>query len=363
MKEALTLSFALLVLLSAGCPLSPALAASRTASGTLSVPSTATAIPTSTAEATHSVSPTPPVGSASRGARGQTGSRSILTSRQLAVVVWLVLFLVWALTVAGVRTALASLIKTIFAGKALVALSAIIGYNVAIVVWLQRVGFWDPTMLYDTVLFVAVGAIGAVMRAATQGVTYDARFFLKTILVNLEVIVLLQFLSDFFPFNFWIEFLVLIPLTTLLVMLVVVSEHQEGAEIAHRFFTKTQSVIGLALIAYVAWRVVSGFAQLMQAQVLFSLILPLVMSVFFVPILYVVSAVMAYENAFLMVSFKNDDLRLARWKKRRLLLRFGLRLSALQAFRRTPAFLEFSWTKDRETALGILMTPTHGEAE
>ena len=66
-------------------------------------------------------------------------------------------------------------------------------------------------MLYDTVVFVAVGAIGSVFGATSHGVTYDGRFFFKTILVNLEVMVIFAFLSEFFSFSFWVEFLTLQP--------------------------------------------------------------------------------------------------------------------------------------------------------
>ena len=152
----------------------------------------------------------------------------ILTSRELAMVVWLVIFVPLALTVKGVRSVVRPMLATLFSPKLLALFAVIISYNIAVVWWLWRVGYWDATMLYDTVVFIAVGGIGSVSRAASQGVTYDGRFFFKAILVNLEVMVVFAFLSDFFPFIFWVEFLLVIPLVTLLVMLVVVAEYQKG---------------------------------------------------------------------------------------------------------------------------------------
>lgn len=201
------------------------------------------------------------------------------------------------------------------------------------------------------VIFVAVGGIGSVSRALSQGATYDARFFFKTILVNLEVMVLFVFLSDFFPFSFWVEFLLVIPLVTLLVMLVVVAEYQKGAEQVRRLLVGVQSFIGFVLIGYAVWQVVKSYQQLMHVQVLFSLGLPFVMSVFFVPVLFFVCTLSAYEDAFLVVSFKGgDDKRLARWKKRRLFLRFGLNLKALQLFRRSAAIHDYGWVKTKDEA-------------
>lgn len=191
----------------------------------------------------------------------------ILTSRQLAIVVWLVIFVAWALTVKGVRSSVRSMLATLFSPKLLALFAIIIGYNVAVVWGLWRGGYWDATMVYATVVFVAVGGIGSVSRAASRGATYDRRFFFRTILVNLEVMVVFAFLSDFFPFRFWVDFLLVIPLVTLLVM-----------------------------------------------------------SAFFVPVMFFACALFAYEDAFLVVSFKSeDDKRLTRWKKRRLFLRFILK--------------------------------------
>jgi hypothetical protein len=285
---------------------------------------------------------------------------SILTSRQLAIVVWLILFLVWALTINKVREAMASLLKTLFTGKLLVMFGGIISYNVAMVVWLQKIGFWDPTMLYDTVIIIAVGGIGSVMRAATQDHIYDMSFYVKTILVNLEVMILLQFLSDLFPFSFWVEFFIFIPAMTFLILLVVFSEHQDGAELAHRFLTRTQTLVGLLLFGYMVWRLVTDYRRLLHLQVVFSLALPFVMSVLFVPVLYLACAIFIYENAFLMVSFKSNDAHLIRWKKWCLLRCFGFNLAALQTFRRTPVFLDFSWAKDRKTAVVTLESWKHG---
>jgi hypothetical protein len=279
----------------------------------------------------------------------------ILTSRELAIVVWLVIFFVWALTKKSVRSSIGSLLTILFSPRLLTLLAIIIGYNIAIVWGLWRVGYWDATMIYDTIVFILVGGIGSVTRAASQGVTYNSRFFFKTILVNLEVMVLFAFLSDFFPFSFWVEFLLIIPFITILLMLIVVAGYQKGSEQVHRFLSGVQLLIGFLLIAYVVWQVVINFGQLMQVQVLFSLGLPFVMSFFFIPILFLACTLFAYEDAFRFITLRvSNDTRLARWKKWRLFLRFGLNLNALQAFRRSPSIHEYSWLKTKEEARVLL---------
>ena len=284
----------------------------------------------------------------------------MLTSRQLTNVLWLVIFVVFvvvlALTQKNVRSSVVSLLKTLFSSKLLVSFTIIIGYNAAVVWFLWQIGYWDASMLYDTVAFIAIGGIGSVFRAATsRGVTYDWRFYLKTILVNLGLMVVLVFLLDFFPLNFWLGFLVIVPVATLVSLLVVVSGYQKGAEKAHRFLSGVQAAIGLLLLAYIAWWVVADYQDLLHLRVVFAFGLPFVMSVLFVPLLLLICAVFAYEDAFLVVTFKiSSDRGLARWKKRALFLRFGLNLKALQAFRRSPVMQEFAWVKTKNEARDAL---------
>ena len=288
----------------------------------------------------------------------------MLTSRQLAVVLWLAIFAAWALTVEGVRASLGSVLRTLFSPKLLLLFSLVIGSLVAAVWLLWREGHWDVSMLYDTVLFVAVGGIGSVSRAASQGATYDWRFFSKTVLVNLEIMVVATFLIDFYPLNFWIEFLVVIPVVTLVAMLVVFSEYQKDAAQVHSFLTSIQGIIGLSLLGYVLWQALKSPGPLLQSQAVLSLALPFVLSVLFMPVLILICAVFAYESAFLVVSFKGEDQpQLTRWKKRRLLLRFGLNLPALQAFRRSPVIHDFAWVKTKDEALARLAAWRSGTDE
>ncbi len=247
------------------------------------------------------------------------------------------------------------MLRTLFSPTLLAFFAIIIGYTIGMVWWLQRVGYWDTTMLYDTVVFIVIGGIGSVSRAASRGVTYDGRFFSRTILVNLEVMVVFAFLLDFFPFNFWVEFLLIIPIVTLIVMLVVVAEHQKGAEAVHQFLNGVQSFIGFILIAYILWQIVENYEELMHLRVLFSLGLPFVMSLLFIPVLFFTCTLFAYEDAFQAVSVKGgEDKQLSRWKKQRLFLRFGLNLKALQKFRRSAAIHKYGRTKTKDDALNCL---------
>jgi hypothetical protein len=278
-----------------------------------------------------------------------------MNSRQLAGVVWLVIFIGWALTHTAVRDSVRSMLKTMFTPKLILLFGGVISAFVAFTWLLWREGRWDWTMLYDTVLFVAVGGIGSVSRAASQDVTYDARFYAKTVLVNFEVMALFVFLSDFFPFTFWVEFLVVVPLATLLAILVVVSDYRKGADQVHRLLSEVQGILGILLIGYVILRVITDHESLMTTQVLSSLILPFVLSMLFLPVLVLVCAVFAYEDAFLVITFKSGQSdQLIRWKKWRLVRRFGLNLVGLQSVRRSPFIHEYAWLKTQAEAIALL---------
>lgn len=65
-------------------------------------------------------------------------------------------------------------------------------------------------------------------------------------------------------------------------------------------------------------------------------------------------------DQFLIVRFKQQDKRLARWKKWRLFLRFGLLITRLQEFRRSQQIHEYAWVKTKEEARTILKSWKRG---
>lgn len=284
----------------------------------------------------------------------------MLNSRQLAGLLWLAIFIIWVVhkNPVGLRQSLQSLLKTFFSRQMLALFTLVIGYNAVVVWWLWKVGYWDSTMLYDTITFVVIGAVGSVFKASPQGVTYDRQFFFKTMLVNLEVMVLFAFLADFFPFHFLVEFFLVVPFMTMLVLLVTFTDKREGAEQVHRFLSGVQVFVGIALISYLLGKVITQFRELMNLQALYQLLLPFVMSAFFLPVLFLICVDMAYQEAGSLVSFKQQDERLARWKKRRLFLRFGLNLKGLQTFRRSRFIHEYAWVKSKDEARTILKSWT-----
>ena len=284
----------------------------------------------------------------------------MLNSRQAAGLLWLVVFIVWVVykNPAGLRSSVRSMLGNLFSRQMLSLFTLIIGYNAVVVWWLWRIGYWDATMLYDTAIFIAVGGIGSVFKASPRGTTFDGHFFLKTILVNLEVMVVIAFLSDFFPFHFLVEFFLFIPFMTVLIVMVVFSEKREGAEQVHRLLSGVQSFVGFALLGYLIWKVATEFHELADLQVLYQLLLPLVMSLFFVPLLFLICVDLAYQDANRLIVLKQQDKPLARWKKWRLFLRFGLHLKGLQTLRRSRLIHEYAWVKSKEEAKGILKSWT-----
>jgi len=238
----------------------------------------------------------------------------------------------------------------------LLALFATVIASLILFVWLLwREGRWDISMLYDTLVFIAVGGIGTVSKAIARDAVYDGRFFARTVIVNFEVMALFAFLSDFFPFSFWAEFLLVIPLLTLLALLVVVSEHQKEAQQVHRLLAGAQGTIGLLIVGYVIYRSAADYQQLLTMHTLSEFALPFVLSLLFLPVLVLLCAVFVYEDVFLVIDFKSGQTeKLRSWKKRRLVFRFGLNLVSLKVFRRSPEMQSYAWVKSTQEARGVL---------
>jgi hypothetical protein len=275
------------------------------------------------------------------------------------MLLWTVLF-VGAFTCFRVpRWAMWDVAKALSSAVLLVPVTVVLAWNVGVVVWLHRVDLWSQTMLFDTLVFVAVSGVGSLWKAASttsqrSGPLLDATFFLKTVLVNLELVVFLQLLMDSVTFNFWLEFLVIVPVATALVLLVTISQLQSGLGSVQRSLSRIQSLMGLGILAWAIGSVIVHVAQFATFDTLKSAFLPFVLSVFFVPLLWVISVWMVYADVFSLLGVGGASSRALRHTKLRIVRRFGLRLPTLQTFRRSGDYFRLAWATTEEDADRIL---------
>lgn len=271
------------------------------------------------------------------------------SDRELAVGIWLLVFVGLALSVPSVRRSLPGLIMSVLQPKIFAPLVLLAAY-VVIVVWsLREVGYWDTSLLKDTVLWFLLAGMVAPFSLVGKGDETD--IFGVVVLGNLKVLVLLEFLVAFYTFGLLVE-LVLVPVITIIAMMDVVAERNPEHAQVSKFLKGLQALFGLAVLWHAGSRAMADYQTFATLQTLRQVVLPVVLSVALVPAGWALVLWAAYDEVFVRLRVGPEKERgYVRKAKMRIVRHLGLRPKNVARFTRS-----YAWDLTRTTSLKDLET-------
>ena len=130
-------------------------------------------------------------------------------TREIAVILWLGIFVLWALSQKSIRKSLLDVLKSLFQIKIFSVIIAAILYTGILVFILAQVGIWEWSLLKDTIYWFLCSALVLLMN--TDKANQEKGFFIKILKDNLKIILILEFILAFYTFNLLVE-IVLVPI-------------------------------------------------------------------------------------------------------------------------------------------------------
>jgi len=109
------------------------------------------------------------------------GRRDSVNPRQIALVAWALVALVWVIFQRSVRPSMGQLLRTALSPKLLVPACLSLAWNAAVLFGLYRAGLWDSELWWDTSVFVLGGTTALVWRMSDSR-DYSWRFYRKVLL-------------------------------------------------------------------------------------------------------------------------------------------------------------------------------------
>lgn len=282
-------------------------------------------------------------------------------NREIASVLWLMPFVIWAMTKSEVRAAFRDVTRAFLKWQILVPFLAMIAY-VSLVVWgLGAVGFWDVSAMKDTVLWMLGIASITLIRANKVG--ESGGFFRGAILDNLKLIAVLEFVSNAYTFSLWIE-LLLVPSLAFITMLKTVAGFKIKAESSYRVVDSLLgymlALTGIVLIGIAIYRALYDLEGFVTIHNLRDFLLPVVLSSLYLPFVYAWALFLAYEHLFARIDIHNSDRKLAHHLKKLVLVAFHVKLwRLLQWAQRTPSL----HIRNREDAAMLIKQPGASELD
>jgi hypothetical protein len=272
----------------------------------------------------------------------------IFNNREIASAIWILLFLVFlailVILSSKKRAQFRDLVRSFLKWGILVPITVMIAY-IALLVWgLSATGFWDVSALKLTVFWVFGSALITLFRA--NEVQKRESFFRKAILNNLTLIAVLEFVSNLYTFNFWIEFF-LVPLVTFIVMIKAYTEVKiTSFRAVDKFFGYVLALIGLVVIGFTLHMAISDIEGFITIHNLRDFLLPVVLSTLYLPFIYGWALFLAYNYLFMRINFYNKDRELARYLKKLIFLTFHIRLWRLSQWAKQTPILRINNRED-----------------
>ena len=265
-----------------------------------------------------------------------------LNNRELAIAIWLVIGLIWSLTNANIRKSLFQVVKAFFAWKLTLLYMMMLIYISSIVMAMSAIGVWKQNNLPLTILwavFVAFVMLFNFQKASKPN------YFRSSLKDNLKALVILEFIVNLYVFPLWVEIL-FVPFMVIIGGALAIAETKPEYGIVKKLFNFIMTLIGLIFIIYAGYMIVADVRQFATFDNFEKFYLPIVLSITFIPFVYLFALYSGYEIFFIRLDFFVEDKSVLKYAKRKIVWAFNLNLWKLNKWAK---YVSSSWRfKDKQ---------------
>lgn len=224
----------------------------------------------------------------------------LFNNREIAVGMWTVALIAFAACFKVVRTSFAPIPKATLPILIPLILSFV---PTALIVWLLAyLNLWDLSVLKETIYWV-IGT-GIIMFGKFNSVKDLKSLYKQAAKETLALVIVLEFIIWLYVFPLWAE-LLLVPFVTFIVLLATAAKYMktDGVELTRKMLNGTQIFIGLLILLFAFIGFVKNPAALPTLQNLELFLLPIILSLTYVPSVYFIALYGKYELVFNRINY------------------------------------------------------------
>ena len=223
-------------------------------------------------------------------------------TRERAIAIWIIIFLAWAFTKKEVRTSVLEVLKTMFLTKITFVFLGMLVYVSVMIFLLYKLGLWDVLLIKDTVYWIL--GTGFILLLNINKALQNKSHFRKIIFDTLKLTIILEFIANLYTFSFWVE-MVLMPLLFLFVAMNTYSGIKTAYKPVKKLTDWILTVFGISMLLWALSQIFSNYHSLITTYNFQTFILPLILTLAYIPFLYIFTLIMAYENDRILKQIKN----------------------------------------------------------
>ena len=265
------------------------------------------------------------------------------SSREKAFSLWLLIFLTIMLFKESIRKSIYEVIKSFFHIKVFSIFVGMLIYIALVIKFLYKIGLWEFSLTKDTIFWILGTAF--VFLINTNKATQNINYFKNVVLDSFKFIVVLEFIINFYTYNFWIE-IILIPILTILSLGNSLAGTKPEYKQVKKFLDSILAIFGIYLTIYIIGKVVIDYKSLINTYNLVTFILPILLTITLIPYLYLFALAMAYETLFIRLGIFIKKEELLNYSKKKIFFLCHLNLSKLNRLAHNRMINQVSNKKD-----------------
>ncbi|WP_192348825.1 hypothetical protein [Algoriphagus sp. Y33] len=238
----------------------------------------------------------------------------IFSNRELAAIIWILLIVLGLQFNGETRISSVNVVKAFFASRILFVILLAFLYSSFIIYLLYQLHFWDFSLLKDSIYWF-IGS-GVLIIISLTKADKERDFFKNLLRDSLKLVLILEFVVNLYQFEFITE-LILLPVIVVLTMIQVVAGREEQTQKVKSLVDWAFVIFGLVMLGISLQHIVADFRGFATIPNLESFLLPIILSISFIPFAYCVALYMNLELLFIRLGIfltSKKNLRYAKWR-------------------------------------------------
>lgn len=260
----------------------------------------------------------------------------VLNNREKAILIWVLLLMIIGVASSKIRKPILDLLKAFFAKKLVQIYFAMIVYIIIMVFLLNVINLWGISQLGDTLKWSVL--VGFVMLSNYEKAE-KSNYFKTAIISNLKILVIVEFIVNLYVFSLPIEF-ILTPFLALLGAMTAIADSDKQYAQVKKIINFILSLIGSIFLIYSLYMVITDFNNFVSVKTFEGFCLPIVLSILFLPFVYLVALYSNYETFFIRLGFFVEDPIVLKYAKTKTVQKMNINLNEL---RKWSKYINSNW--------------------
>lgn len=238
---------------------------------------------------------------------------TLFSTREIASILWIIIIIILMLMSKDIRKSIIDVIEAVMSRYIIVPTLIIISYGFLFIYLTYIFGVNKPILTKEILQWVLIVGIPLCFNSVNKNVTSD--YFKYAISNNFELTVFFQFFISTFTFNLILE-MILLPVFTFLVMLDTYVGINDDYKLAKKFTAVLIGIFILYGLAFTIRRASIDYVNLDELDTFISFIIPIVLSILYVPIAFLLCIYSKYEQVFKRMKLYEPKNKLLQLKHR-----------------------------------------------